>query len=306
MAQPYELLGVRSSFLFELLLGVPSNYWWLVITKTLLFFPLHFSVPSIFRQLAPCPLGAAANCCGLSPRQWLLYAAWLRCDHWRRRSFVESKFSPVQPFTQTTGSVFIFYHIIVSREVSTIHVSEPLTDWITPLIQNETNNNRNWYSIECPKFGLQSLLYGFESNESFMFFSSNIVQFMHFGQCCNILWLFVSCLWMCLPFPRLATSAFGQALSRLSLNTILHHLYLYFHWCICIRAFVFLFLYLNFYFYLDRHCPAFLLIQFSIITWFVFVYVFLYFYLCICIFILVLEFIFVFGQALSHLYNSPS
>ena len=225
---------------------------------------------------------------------------------WRRRSFAESKFSPVQPFTQTTGSVFIFYHIIVSREVSTIHVSEPWTDWTTPLIRNKTNNNRNWYSIECPKFGLQSLLYGFESNESFMFFSSNIVQCMHFGQCCNILWLFVSCLWMCLPFPRLATSAFGQALSRLSLNTNLHHLYLYFHWCICIRAFVFLFLSLNLYFYLDRHCPAFLLIQFSIITWFVFVYVFLYFYLCICIFILVLEFIFVFGQALSRLHNSPS
>ena len=68
--------------------------------KQVSFFPLHFSFPFICRQLAPRPLGAASNCCGLSPRQWLLYAAWLRCDQRRRRrSFVESKFSPVQPFT---------------------------------------------------------------------------------------------------------------------------------------------------------------------------------------------------------------
>ena len=242
MAQPYELLGVRSSFLFGLLLGVPSNYWWLVMTKTLLFFPLHFSVPSIFRQLAPRPLGAAANCCGLSPRQWLLYAAWLRCDHWWRRSFVESKFSPVQPFTQTTGSVFIFYHIIVSREVSTIHVSEPLTDWITPLIQNETNNNRNWYSIECPKFGLQSLLYGFESNESFMFFLQILCS------ACILVIVAIFCDYLCLVYECVFPSPVSPRQP------------------------------------LDRHCPAFLLIQFSIIciciSIGVFVFVHLYFYFC--------------------------
>ena len=193
-----------------------------------------------------------------------LYAAWLRCDHWRRRSFVESKFSPVQPFTQTTGSVFVFCHIILSREVSTIHVSEPLTDWITPLIQNETNNNRNWYSIECPKFGLQSLLYGFESNESFMFFLQILCS------ACILANVAIFCDYLCLVYECVFPSPVSPRQP------------------------------------LDRHCPAFLLIQFSIITWFVFVYVFLYFYLCICIFILVLEFIFVFGQALSRLHNSPS
>ena len=52
---------------------------------------------------------------------------------------------------------------------------------------------------------------------------------------------------------------------------------------------------------LDRHCPAFLLIQFSIIKWFVFVFLFVYLYSCIYISFSVLEFIFVFGQALSRL-----
>ena len=211
------------------------------MTKTSLFFSSSFLSPFHLSAACSSSSGGAANCCGLSPRQWLLYAAWLRCDHWRRRrSFVESKFSSVQPFTQTTGSVFIFCHIILSREVSTIHVSEPLTDWITPWIQNKTNNKRNRYSIECP-FGLQSLLCFWKQRVFYVFFFNYCA--VHFGQCCNILWLFVSCLWMCLPFPRLATSAFGQALSRLSLNTILHHKVI----CICISICVFVFVHLYFY-----------------------------------------------------------
>ena len=211
--------------------------------KNTSLFSSSFLSPFHFSAACSSSSGAAANCCGLSPRQWLLYAAWLRCDHWRRRrSFVESKFSPVQPFTQTTGSVFIFYHIIVSREVSTIHVSEPWTDWTTPLIRNKTNNNRNWYSIECPKFGLQSLLYGFESNESFMFFLQILCS------ACILAIVAIFCDYLCLVYECVFPSPVSPRQP------------------------------------LDRHCPAFLLIQFSIIciciSIGVFVFVHLYFYFC--------------------------
>ena len=53
---------------------------------------------------------------------------------------------------------------------------------------------------------------------------------------------------------------------------------------------------------LDRHCPAFLLIQFSIIKWFVFVFLFVFLYSCGCISICVFVFVHLYFFFCSWIY----
>ena len=211
--------------------------------KQVSFFPLHPSVLSICRQLAPRPLGApqiAADCRRVNDfctrHDWdvttggndavLLKANSLLCSHSHR----DHRFC-----------IYILPNHRHQRSVD--NTCFRAFDWLNnTLIQNKTIKQaqlvQHWVAkIWTPK---SSMLLKAKSLLCFFFNYCAV----HFGQCCNILWLFVSCLWMCLPFPRLATSAFGQALSRLSLNTILHHKVI----CICISISVFVFVHLYFFF----------------------------------------------------------